>query len=1026
MKKYLSEFENPSSKFRGAPFWAWNCRLDKKQLLRQLEYFKKMGLGGATIHCRTGLDTPYMGEEFMGLVKACVEKAKELNMKIYLYDEDRWPSGFGGGEVTKNINYRARYLVFSKADPQEISQSGKVWNGSSAEAAIQGDGDLLARYEVKLTDGYLTSYRRLDDGEEGVNIWYAYREIKSDDPWFNDQAYVDTLNKDAIECFIKTTHEKYAAAFIDDLGDTIPSIFTDEPQFTHKKTIGRADDTKGIIISYTDDFEETYYNTYGESFLDHLPEIFWELPEGKISTARYRYHDHLAERFAQSYSDTIGSWCNEHHIALTGHMMEEPTLLSQTHALGEAMRHYRGFKIPGIDMLCDRREYTTAKQAQSAAHQMGGTEVTSELYGVTNWDFDFRGHKLQGDWQAALGVTHRVQHLSWVSMEGEAKRDYPASISYQSPWSEKYSLIEDYFARVNTALMSGKPHVRIGVIHPIESYWLYFGPDEQTKSKRDNLEKQFSDLTEWLLFGLTDFDFISEALWETLGGSETGNKIMVGEMAYDVIIVPGLVTYRSSTVKRLKDFEDKGGKVIFMGDVGKYVDAAESPLPSELANKGIRIPFNKDELMSTLADYRTVDMFDMRGIRSDHYIYQMREVGDDRIVFIANGTKNENPDIPVSETYQIIITGNYDVEILDAMTGDKNRCYVEHRKGKTILQYTFYEEDSLLLYLTANDGAAERITDTSKQEELKPVQILNTVTSYQLAEPNVLMLDQAEYSLDGEAFNPLDEVLRIDNILRERLGYPLKMEAYAQPWTKKGKAEMSSHRLKLRYQISSEVDQRPVRLAIETPTNMKITWNHHEVPLSRNGYYVDESIHIYNLPLLQKGINELIIEMDYDQLSNLEWCYLLGDFGVAIYGNKSTVVLPHDKIGFSNLTSQGLPFYGGNISYQCEVTLQDGTYVVEIAKFRSPLLSVKVDGHEAGNIAFSPYRLSLGHLTKGKHTIEITCYGNRINTFGTVHNCDESTTWFGPESWRTTGFAYSYEYQLKRTGILAAPKLYRI
>ena len=40
---------------------------------------------------------------------------------------------------------------------------------------------------------------------------------------------------------------------------------------------------------------------------------------------------------------------------LTGHMMEEPTLrLSQTAALGETMRSYRSFQLPGIDMLCDR------------------------------------------------------------------------------------------------------------------------------------------------------------------------------------------------------------------------------------------------------------------------------------------------------------------------------------------------------------------------------------------------------------------------------------------------------------------------------------------------------------------------------------------------------------------------------------------------------------------------------------------------------------------------------------------------
>ena len=66
-------------------------------------------------------------------------------------------------------------------------------------------------------------------------------------------------------------------------------------------------------------------------------------------------------------------------------------------------------------MLYDSRELNTAKQAQSAVHQYGREGMLSELYGVTGWEFDFRGHKLAGDWQAALGVTVRVHHLTWTS-----------------------------------------------------------------------------------------------------------------------------------------------------------------------------------------------------------------------------------------------------------------------------------------------------------------------------------------------------------------------------------------------------------------------------------------------------------------------------------------------------------------------------------------------------------------------------------------------------------------------------------
>jgi hypothetical protein len=45
------------------------------------------------------LDTEYLGEEFMELVKNCVDKAKEKNLLACSYDEDRWPSGCAGGLV---------------------------------------------------------------------------------------------------------------------------------------------------------------------------------------------------------------------------------------------------------------------------------------------------------------------------------------------------------------------------------------------------------------------------------------------------------------------------------------------------------------------------------------------------------------------------------------------------------------------------------------------------------------------------------------------------------------------------------------------------------------------------------------------------------------------------------------------------------------------------------------------------------------------------------------------------------------
>ena len=108
---------NPTAIYRGAPFWSWNGRLESARLKRQLQTYRTMGIGGATIHVRTGLTAPYLGDEFMGFIKSSTEEAERLGMLIWLYDEDRWPSGAAGGLVTENKDYRCRQLLFTSRRP---------------------------------------------------------------------------------------------------------------------------------------------------------------------------------------------------------------------------------------------------------------------------------------------------------------------------------------------------------------------------------------------------------------------------------------------------------------------------------------------------------------------------------------------------------------------------------------------------------------------------------------------------------------------------------------------------------------------------------------------------------------------------------------------------------------------------------------------------------------------------------------------------------------------------------------------
>lgn len=142
-------FFNPTSEYRGTPFWAWNCKMDIEILDEQIEYLNEMGFGGFHMHSRTGMAVPYLGEEFMNLVKFCTNKAKSKNMLAYLYDEDRWPSGTAGGFVTRNPRYRARYIEFSLNKESHFPME---------EALNEGKPYLLCVFDIVLNENGGLSY----------------------------------------------------------------------------------------------------------------------------------------------------------------------------------------------------------------------------------------------------------------------------------------------------------------------------------------------------------------------------------------------------------------------------------------------------------------------------------------------------------------------------------------------------------------------------------------------------------------------------------------------------------------------------------------------------------------------------------------------------------------------------------------------------------------------------------------------------------------------------------------------------
>lgn len=1040
-KVFSTLFAHPGSLYRDIAFWAWNSRLDEKELYRQIAIFKEMGMGGFFMHARTGLSTEYLGPEFMHAVRTCVEVAKREGLSAWLYDEDRYPAGAAGGLVTRHVRYRTRYLLLTRKKRAELPERDN-----------DDSGKLIAFYGVSLDrNNMLLSYRRVEETEilcEKEIPLYVYRMVGRPDGWYNYQTSIDVYNPEAVRYFLNVTYETYFREVGSEFGRTIPAVFSDEPRPEPKFELAFADDEHGVVqLPYTDDLPQSYFERYGEDFFSALPELVWESANRQFSRARYRYCEHLGTRFEQAYFQQIGKWCKEHNLFFTGHMLAEGELDCQCVRTGDVMRCFKSFGLPGIDMLCDFPEYGTAKQAQSVSRQYGCGGVLSELDGVTDWDFDFKGHKGHGDWQAALGVTVRVPHLSHLSLKGEAKRDYPASISFQSAWWKKYPLIANHFARVNVAMTRGKACVHIGVIHPIESYFLVLGPRNQTHARRELLESGFQLLTKWLLHGLIDFDFISEALLPDQNPDVEGSSFRVGEMAYEIVIVPPCFTLRSSTLALLERFRDQGGGVLFAGHVPECCEAERSSRAEELAARSEHIDFQKETILEALQEQREITVLSPAGKPLEELVCQLREEDvSTRYLFIANTRRIGN-----SERAIVRIRGEWQVEMLDTFQGTIRQIDATCKQGWTEFRFVFHPHGHLLVRLSR----AEQSIKLENKNEFWSDVALETDTLFRLEgehavtldEPNVLVLDMPRWRISPEsAWHEREEILRIDDLVRAQLGLPLRRDRAAQPWVD-GIAEGTDAVLELAYEVENLVPVGKVRLGMENPERAECFLDGCRQSLRFDAWWLDPAIRTAEFPDLVPGKHEIIIKIAFNRSTDLEKVYLLGDFGVEVRGDKARLISPVSSLCWGNAAAMGLPFYGGKLTYHIRFVLEKSmplrlhlpSRITDMPNVGNDILSCKelplgayrgvtagiiLDGKIFRDLAFAPYECELGTLEAGEHRLDIELYGSRINCAGSLH-LNFRIPWSGPASFRPQGDLFGHEYHIVPFGIFCAPKLLR-
>ncbi len=1030
VRNMLKEFRSAAqSRFRGVPFWAWNGRLEPGELRHQIRIMKAMGLGGFFMHSRIGLETPYLSDEWFECIDTCIDEAKKTGMEAWLYDEDRWPSGAAGGLVTKNPEHRMRRLTL------EVLKPG---------GSFKWTRGVLAAFAAALSRGVARNARRLRKGgtgkrSRGESILVFREEVTKPSNWYNGYTYLDTMSREAVREFIGVTYEAYRKRCGGHFGELVPGIFTDEPN--HGEKLSES-------MPWTPKLPQVFRKRYGYDLAEHLVELFYDVEGVEMSRARYHYHDCVTHLFVDAFARQLGQWCEKNGILFTGHVLSEETLASQTNVVGSCMRFYEHMQAPGMDILTEyNREYDTAKQVSSAARQFDRRWRLTETYGCTGWDFPLMGHKAVGDWQAALGINLRCQHLSWYTMEGEAKRDYPAAIFYQSPWWELYPKVEDYFARVHLAMTKGREVRDLLVIHPVESMWTLCRADWREDPAVHKLNLMLVGLRDFLLAENLDFDYGDEELLSRHAGvsKRKGQPVLrVGRAQYKAVIVPPLRTIRSTTLKLLEKFADAGGLVVFAGPVPEFVDARQSDAASILARRCRRVPAKGRKLIEAVAQVsRRVSITDSSGQEIPSTLHLLREDGQAFYLFVCNTghdfRKCGHEDLPVRrrtlDLPDVRVRGFAEcrgtpVE-MDPGTGEAFMADAKKTPAGWEIRTSMAPVGSRI-FVIPKKKMTLRVPLRRILKDVRSRRLGSRRWNISLSESNVVVLDRPRFRIGAGQWRGPDEILRVDRVVRDALGIPHRGGDMMQPWARPKPAQPRSVPVEIVY--SFEVNVIPsgdLFLAIEHPGTYQIRMNDSGVNTDVDcGWWCDRSLRKLRLDpaSLRRGENELGLKCLYDELHpGLEIVYLLGSFGVKLKGTSAVITEMPRTLALGDWVKQGLPFYSGSVSYHTELRpkLRRGERLfVQVPDYFGCAVRVFVDGRAAGVIAWEPNEVEITEFV-GKESVFfcIEVIGHRRNSHGPLHLTDRNPPWVGPRQFLSAGKLWSDDYVLKPCGLMSAPKL---
>jgi len=1002
-------FMDPPSEYRSAPLWVWHERITEEGIDFQMKEFKEVGIGGVFVHPRPGLLTEYLSDEWFKLFDYTVQKGKELDMKVWIYDENSYPSGFAGGHV-----------------PAEMPDSYQHGTGLSLEIQEQLSVVPSDTIEVvlKKADGGFKDVTAAIDKEKGnAGTYYVFRRTyPGKSPWYGGFTYVDLLYKGVTEKFLELTMTKGYERNIADFGKTLPGVFTDEPNL-------EAALARGSIMRWTPDLWDAFQQRWGYDLRINLPSLAEET--GNWEKVRHDYYELILELFIDRWAKPWSKYCDEKGLLWTGHYWEHGWPMP-THGFDEAA-FYIWHQQPGVDMLGGKLEAMgmggqfgndrAVRELRSAANQAGRTRTLSETYGGAGWEMNFEEQKRLLDWQCVLGVNFVNQHLSYYSLNGVRKFDYPPSFSYHEPWWEHYKVMGDYIGRVSMAMSMGHQINHTLVLQPNTTAWMYFSRSHK-HANMNKIRDGFKSFVYRMEQHHLEYDLGSENVIKTLG-SVKGDKFTVGQRDYSLVVIPAeMENMDLPTLELLEKYLGNGGRILSFSQEVNRVDGEESTRVKDLAAKFSAQWIKAESIDDPIAlemfhhdDFKLVDHS-----RNGMLYHQRRVLEDGQVIFVVNSHPTENAVADISVQGKSIVK-------LDLFSGKQYRYPGDEENGLISFQVDLDPAGSALFVITDQKPAAMEEYAILKNDGLLmeggPVQVKRE-------SDNVLMVNYLDLESGGSVRKDIyfmdaliglfeDNGIAMGNPWQHKIQYKKDYLELDTSFNANSGFEASYH-----FSINENLSlsaMNSIRAVVERPELWQVSINGQALSPKEGVYWIDKDFPLFELGgFLKHGKNTITLNAPRMHiLAEVMPVYLLGDFLVkpAVRGFE---ISEGEINSLGPWSEEGLPFYSQKVAYSQKFDVLkslDAHYCVRLNSWNGSISEVWVNGKSAGVIAWQPYELEVGPLLKeGVNEIEVKVSGSLKNTFGYFYRPNKGGL-SGPHSWNIAPetIPSASEYYLEEYGL---------